>query len=185
MLRPDAPCRVRLKPREVKLAGLSTGELFAAGHACEPVGHGGAIVERWGAKQPRSTVDVLPTGDGGEAAHVTGLLARSPDDVTVYGGVGVSPPFGGPDETLGAADDGWKPMLDGDFGGLTPIVADDGARFVVGLLAPTRDLGRKLAAAYQGKHPTSTPSVYCHDPALPSGASSGPAGARMPPRKSP
>src|SRR5262249_3462142 len=43
----EAPCKVRMKPRAVVLAGLPGGQLYAAGHACEPTGHGDAIVERW------------------------------------------------------------------------------------------------------------------------------------------
>jgi hypothetical protein len=117
------PCKVRMKPREVVLAGLPSGELVAAGYTCEPVGHGGAIVERWGSQQTQGTVEALPHGEGGASPRVVGIVARSATEIVVYGGVGVPPapylarfdgaawtldsaPFGAAVETLAASDDG-------------------------------------------------------------------------------
>ena len=122
-----------MKPRGVVLAGLPTGELYAAGYECEPLGHGGPIVERWEPKQARGVVEALPRPESGRQPAPRGVLARSPGDVLVYGGEGSppapylarfdgkgwsvdTPPFGAGVDTLGAADDGtlWAVAAGGD-----------------------------------------------------------------------
>jgi hypothetical protein len=308
----ETPCKVRMKPRGVHLAGLPTGELFAAGYACEPLGHGPAIVERWARNEARGVVDLLPQTEGSQGPQIAGVLARSASDVVVYGSEGVPPapyvarfdgaawalepvPFGAAVDTLAAADDGtlwaaaagtvwrrpahgaweavplpaglvalaawpatsrtstdvwvsarqarehngrtravllrtahgevadplrlpprnamagmiatngrffataacdkvWvqlrtlgpskdasgkpvtvpkdfaalKPLLQGDLAGLAPVVEDDGGVLTLGVLAPTRELGRKLLAAYTEANPHETPLIFCHEPlALP------------------
>jgi hypothetical protein len=297
----EAPCKVRMKPRNVLLAGLPSGELYAVGYECHPLGHGEPIVERWEPKQARGTVDAMPRPESGSQPTPRGILARSPGEVFVYGGEGVPaapylahfdgkawrvdpPPFGAGIDTLAAADDGtlwaaaggavWKkagaawekaqlpvglaaqavwprggdvwiaarqtegkhravllrtareprpelvrlpprnamagslsshkrffataacdkvyvdvaalgpskdpvtgkaaavpkrfpaldPLLAGDFASLAPVVEDDGTQLHVGVPVPSRDLGRKLVAAYQEKNPGSTPALFCHDP---------------------
>jgi hypothetical protein len=309
----EAPCKVRMKPRGVALAGLPGGELYAAGYECEPLGHGGAIVERWGPKQVHGTVESLPRPESGQQPAPRGVLARSPSEVVVYGSEGVPAapylarfdgttwivervPFGGGIETLAAADDGtfwaaaggaaWKkaggawekvplpaglvahavwprtagdvwvsaretegkaravllrsgpagghlqtpggqpsdlirlpprnamagamathgrffataacekvyvdlevlgpashpgvgkraeapkdfarlkPLFQDEFASLQPVLEDDGASFHVGVVVPSRDVGRRLMAAYQEKNPKAKPNLFCHEPAL-------------------
>jgi hypothetical protein len=309
----ETPCKTRMKARAVSLAGLASGEVYAVGHECEPLGHGAPIVERWDPKQARGTVEALPAPERGGQPAPRGIVARSPGEVLVYGSVGVpaSPylarfdgkgwsldaaPFGAAVDTLGAAADGtlwasaggafWKkggaawepvalppglvaqaawpqgndvwvaarqiggraravllrtareprpelirlpprnamvgslaahkrffataacdrvyvdlaslgpskdaagkaaavpkrfpalePVLSGDFAALAPVVEDIGGELRVGVPVPTRDLGRKLAAAYQEKNPGSAPAVVCHEPML-AGEAGKPAGGK-------
>jgi hypothetical protein len=312
----DAACKVRMKPAGVYLAGLPSGELYAAGYACEAEGRGGAIVERWEAKQVRGVVEALPKPESGHEPTLHGVLARAPGEVIVYGTEGAPPapylarfdgrgwsldkaPFGGGVDTLASADDGtlwaaaggaaWKkpaagawekvplpgdlhvqvvwprtatdvwaaareregknramllrtlvsegkdtlrlpprnamsgtiatskhffataacdkvfaslyalgpskdpatgkptevpkdfsalkPLFEGELAGLQPIVEDDGTQLYVGAVAPSRELGRKLVAAYQersadhegsshAQSPGVLPSVFCHEPVV-------------------
>jgi hypothetical protein len=47
-----------------------------------------------------------------------------------------------------------------------PYVAEDiGGTLYAGAKVPSLEVGEKLAAAYKAKHATSTPMVYCHEPA--------------------
>jgi hypothetical protein len=316
------PCKVRMKPKpgHVMLAGLPGGELYAAGYACEPGAHGGAIVERWDPKKAQGTVEALPRPESGHDPELGGVLARAPDDVIVYGteGVPAAPylarfdgkawallapsPFGGGIDTLAAADDGtlwaaaggeaWKkapsgawekvplpgaltvqavwprtsadvwaagresggqaralilrtggaggadpkeairlpprnamagtiatskrffataacervfvslydigpskdpvtgkpadvpkdlagplkPVLTGELAGLAPIADDDGTTVHVGVVAPSREIGRRLVAAYQEKNPRSAPGLFCHEP----GAGAGKQATKIP-----
>jgi len=119
----DTACKVKMKPAELVLGGLPTGELYAAGYACETTGHGGAIVERWEPKKVRGTVEPLPKPESDHDPELRGVLARSPSDVTVFGAEGLprtpylarfdgkawsldKAPFGGGVDALVAADDG-------------------------------------------------------------------------------
>ncbi len=121
--RVDDSCKVKMKPGELVLGGLPTGELYAAGYACEPKGHGGAIVERWEPKKVRGTVEPLPKPESDHDPELRGVLARSPGEVIVYGAEGLprtpylarfdgkawtldKAPFGGGVDALAAADDG-------------------------------------------------------------------------------
>ncbi len=304
----EGACKARMKPDGVLLAGLPGEEIYAVGHACEAGGRGGAIVERWAAKQAQGTVDALPEPESGHVPTLHGVLARSPGEVIVYGAEGVPAApylarfdgkawsleharFGGGVDTLAAADDGtlwaaaggavWKkagarawekvplpadlavhavwprtatdvwavgrehegkaravllrtgggegretirlpprnamagtiassgrffataacdkvfvslyvlgpsrdakgqpaaipkdfgalkPVLVGELSGLAPVVEDDGAELHVGVVAPSREVGRKLVTAYLEQHPEHekgpAPSVFCHEPAI-------------------
>ncbi len=119
----DLACKVKMKPGELVLGGLPTGELYAAGYVCEPTGHGGAIVERWEPKKVRGTVEALPKPESDHDPELRGVLARSPGEVLVYGAEGLprtpylarfdgktwsldQAPFAGGIDTLAAADDG-------------------------------------------------------------------------------
>lgn len=120
----DNACKVKMKPGELVMAGLPSGEFYVAGYACEPVGHGGAIVERWEPKQVRGTVEPLPEPESGHThPDLRGVLARSPAEVLVYGAEGLparpylarfdgktwsldKAPFGAGIDTLAAAADG-------------------------------------------------------------------------------
>jgi hypothetical protein len=299
----EVPCKVRMKPRAVVLAALPGGQLYAAGYTCEPMGHGDAIVERWGPGQVHGAVDPLPRPESGSNPAPRGVLARSPGEVMVYGSEGVAAapylarfdgaswsleaaPFGGAVETLAAADDGtlwaaaggavWKraaseawekvplpgglvahaawprgadvwvaarqtegkhravllrtargpapelmrlpprnamagalasgkhffataacdkvfveisvlgpskdpatgkpaavpkkfasldAILTGDLAGFAPVVDDDGDHLHLGVPVPSRDVGRRLAAAYQDQNPGSSPTLSCYEPA--------------------
>jgi hypothetical protein len=300
----EAPCKVRMKPRGVVLAGLPSGELYAAGYECEPVGHGGAIVERWDPRreQEHGTVEALPRPEGGGQPAPRGVLAKAPSEVFVYGSEGVPAapylarfdgnawsvdkvPFGGAVETLAMADDGalwaaaggavWKKagatwekvplpaglaahavwprgpdvwvsarelegkaravllrtgakpgdlvrlpprnamagatathggffatsacdkvyvdlevlapgsapaigkraeipkgfpwlkaLLHDEFANLQPVLEDDGTAVHVGVPVPSREVGRRLMAAYQEQNPKAKPNLLCHDPAI-------------------
>jgi hypothetical protein len=119
----EASCKARMKPDGVFLAGLPGMELYAAGHACEPGGRGGAIVERWDPGQELGTVEALPEPESGHVPKLHGVLAWSPGEVIVYGAEGAPAapyiarfdgkawslervPFGGGVDTLAAAEDG-------------------------------------------------------------------------------
>jgi hypothetical protein len=70
-----------------------------------------------------------------------------------------------------------KPLLVGDLASLAPTVEDDGKDLVLGVLAPTRELGRKLLSALgeaspreggprpPNPAPTEPPFIVCHEPA--------------------
>jgi hypothetical protein len=76
-----------------------------------------------------------------------------------------------------------EPLLAGDFAALVPVVEDDGAELRLGVPVPTRELARKLAAAYLEKNPGSAPAVVCHEPVLAGDAAK--LGAVKPPRGGP
>lgn len=82
----DKSCKVKMKPDAMALAGLPTGELYAAGYECQEVGKGAPIVERWEPKKLHGTVEPLPKAEGAETFEIHGVLARSPTEVWVYGG---------------------------------------------------------------------------------------------------
>lgn len=116
----DERCKVRMRPESVVLAGLPSGELFAAGYDCDEAAGNAAIVERWEPKQVRGVVDALPRPADGSGIDVRGALARSATEAYVFGDAGPSPylahfdgkawsaeavSFRGPITSMMAADD--------------------------------------------------------------------------------
>jgi hypothetical protein len=118
----DGSCKVKMKPgAPYKLAGVSTGHLFAAGYGCTESGKGDAMVERWEPKNRRGTVEPLPKADGGGELAIRGVTARSATEVYVWGAAGAKPyiakfdgkawalekvPFEGAPTSLAIAEDG-------------------------------------------------------------------------------
>ncbi len=58
------------------------------------------------------------------------------------------------------------PVFEGELAGLQPVVEDDGANLYVGVPVPSRDVGRRLLAAYEEKNPKATPNLFCHEPVM-------------------
>lgn len=58
-----------------------------------------------------------------------------------------------------------EPVLTGELADLAPVVEDDGSQLHLGIPTPSRDLGRRLVAAYQEKNPGTAPNLSCHEPA--------------------
>lgn len=124
----DASCKVKMKPEQVSLGGLPTGHLYAAGYECQESGKGEAIVERWEPKKVRGTVEPLPKAEGGGAVDIQGVLARSTDEVYVYGAAG------SPEKPYLARFDGkaWALEAAPFASGIASLTAgDDGALWAV------------------------------------------------------
>lgn len=85
----DRSCKVKMKPEApYKLAGLSTGHLFAAGYGCVESGKGDPLVERWEPKKVRGTVEPLPKPEGVTEIGIRGVAARSASEAYVWGAAG-------------------------------------------------------------------------------------------------
>jgi hypothetical protein len=59
-----------------------------------------------------------------------------------------------------------KALLQEEFARLQPVLEDDGVALHVGVPVPSRDVGRRLMAAYQEKNPKAKPNLFCHEPAI-------------------
>jgi len=120
----EQACKVKMKPEmPYKLAGLPSGHLFAAGHACQEGATGEAMVERWEPKKVRGTVEPLPKADRGEIA-IRGISARSPAEAYVWG-------VGGTKAYLAKFNGKTWALERVPFEGPTSMsIADDGSLFI-------------------------------------------------------